>query len=65
MKGEETRMKEGKLNLTKEFLPEKKMVISYPLLARNPRPATETKYMTPVKIDINSPLEGKSFIRSQ
>ena len=51
-------------NLSKEFLPEKKMVISYPLLARNPRPATETKYMTPVKIDINSPLEGKSFIRS-
>jgi len=51
-------------NLSKEFLPEKKMVISYPLLARNPRPATETKYMTPVKIDINSPLEGKSFIKS-
>jgi hypothetical protein len=50
--------------LSKEFLPEKKMVISYPLLARNPRPPTETKYMTPVKIDINSPLEGKSFIRS-
>ncbi|MCK4286527.1 MAG: hypothetical protein KAX18_10015, partial [Candidatus Lokiarchaeota archaeon] len=51
-------------NLSKEFLPEKKMIISYPLLARNPRPATETKYMTPVKIDINSPLEGKSFIKS-
>jgi len=51
-------------NLSKEFLPEKKMVISYPLLARNPRPPTETKYMTPVKIDINSPLEGKSFIKS-
>ncbi len=51
-------------NLSKEFLPQKEMVISYPLLARNPRPPTETKYMTPVKIDINSPLEGKSFIKS-
>ena len=50
-------------NLTNEFLAGKKMVISYPLLARNPRPPTETKYMTPVKIEINSPVEGKSFIR--
>jgi len=40
------------------------MVISYPLLARNPRPPTETKYMTPVKIEINCPIEGKSFIRA-
>ncbi len=51
-------------NLSKEFLPGKQMVISYPLLARNPRPPTETKYMTPVKIEINSPVEGKSYIRS-
>jgi hypothetical protein len=51
-------------NLANEFLPGKRMEISYPLLARNPRPPTETKYMTPVKIDINSPVEGKSFIRS-
>ena len=51
-------------NLSKEFLPEKNMVMSYPLLARNPRPPTETTYMTPVKIDINTPLEGKSFIKS-
>ncbi len=51
-------------NLSNEFLPGKQMVISYPLLARNPRPATETKYMTPVKIDINSPVEGPSFVRS-
>ncbi len=51
-------------NLANEFTPEKKMVLSYPLLARNPRPPTETKYMTPVKIDINSPVEGKSFIRA-
>ncbi|MFX1375890.1 MAG: hypothetical protein ACFFA0_08780 [Promethearchaeota archaeon] len=52
------------VNLSDEFLPGKQMLISYPLLARNPRPPTETKYMTPVKIDINSPVEGKSFIRS-
>ncbi|MFX1503420.1 MAG: hypothetical protein ACFFDH_20825 [Promethearchaeota archaeon] len=51
-------------NLSSEFLPGKQMVISYPLLARNPRPPTETKYMTPVKIDINSPVAGPSFIRS-
>ncbi|MHA2391993.1 MAG: hypothetical protein ACXAEX_08475 [Promethearchaeota archaeon] len=50
-------------NLANEFLPEKKMIISYPLLARNPRPPSETKYMTPVKIDINSPVEGTPFIR--
>jgi hypothetical protein len=50
-------------NLANEFLPGKKMEISYPLLARNPRPPTETKYMTPVKIDINCLVEGKSFIR--
>ena len=49
-------------NLSNEFLPGKTMIFSYPLLARNPRPPTETKYMTPVKIEINSPLEGKDFI---
>ncbi len=50
-------------NLTNEFLPGKKMEISYPLLARNPRPPTETRYMTPIKMEINSPVEGKNFIR--
>jgi hypothetical protein len=51
-------------NLSKEFLPGKTLVISYPLLARNPRPPTETKYMAPVKIDINCPVEGKDFIKT-
>ncbi|MFX1380140.1 MAG: hypothetical protein ACFFA4_13720 [Promethearchaeota archaeon] len=51
-------------NLTNELLPEKKMIISYPLIARNPRPPTETKYMTPVKIEINCPVEGKFFIKT-
>ncbi len=50
-------------NLAKEFLSGRQLVISYPLLARNPRPPTETKYMTPVKIEINSPVEGPSFVR--
>ena len=51
-------------NLKDEFLPDKKMIVSYPLKARNPRPPTETKYMTPVKIEINSPVEGKFFVLS-
>jgi len=50
-------------NLSKEFITGKQMIISYPLLARNPRPPTEIKYMTPVKIEINSSIEGRSFIR--
>lgn len=50
-------------NLANEFTTGKKMVMSYPLLARNPRPPTETKYMNPVKIEINCPVEGKSFIK--
>ncbi|UCC19682.1 MAG: hypothetical protein JSV62_16545 [Promethearchaeota archaeon] len=51
-------------NLSNQFLPSKQMAISYPLLARNPRPPTETKYATPVRIEINSPVEGKSYIRT-
>ncbi|MFW9820112.1 MAG: hypothetical protein ACFFE5_10935 [Candidatus Thorarchaeota archaeon] len=51
-------------NLSNEFVPGKQMIISYPLLARNPRPPTETKYMTPLRIDINCLVEGPSFIRS-
>ncbi|MFW9900626.1 MAG: hypothetical protein ACFFDY_04990 [Candidatus Thorarchaeota archaeon] len=49
-------------NLSNEFLPNKKLVISYPLLARNPRPPTETKYMTPVKIEMNSPVQGDFYM---
>ncbi len=51
-------------NLENEFLPDKKMIISYPLKARNPRPPTETTYKTPIKIEANSPVEGKFFIKS-
>ena len=51
-------------SLQGEFLPEKKLIISYPLKARNPRPPTETTYMTPIKIEINCPVEGKLFIKS-
>ncbi|MFW9823009.1 MAG: hypothetical protein ACFFE4_08750 [Candidatus Thorarchaeota archaeon] len=51
-------------NLKKEFIPGKTIELSYPLLARNPRPPSETSYMTPVKIEINSPVEGKDLIRT-
>jgi hypothetical protein len=51
-------------NLSNEFSPGKQMNISYPLLARNPRPPTETQYITPIKIEINSPIEGRSFVKS-
>jgi hypothetical protein len=51
-------------NLSNEFLPGKQMSISYSLLARNPRPPIETKYVTPLKIEINSPVEGPWFVRS-
>ncbi|MFW9877496.1 MAG: hypothetical protein ACFFG0_30790 [Candidatus Thorarchaeota archaeon] len=44
------------------FFKGKQIVISYPLLARNPRPLTETKYMTLLKIEVNCLVGGKSFI---
>ncbi len=51
-------------NLSNEFIQNAKMVISYPLKARNPRPPTEMLYKTPVKIEINSPVEGNLFTKS-
>jgi len=51
-------------NLSNEFIQDAKLVVSYPLKARNPRPPTETLYKTPVKIEINSPLEGNLFTKS-
>ncbi|MFW9867683.1 MAG: hypothetical protein ACFFEN_16430 [Candidatus Thorarchaeota archaeon] len=50
-------------NLSNEFLPEKRMVISYPLIARDPRPPTEAQYLTPVKLEINTTIEGQLFIK--
>ena len=50
-------------NLAREFNSSKKLEMTYPLKARNPRPPTETRYMTPIKIEINSPVEGKTFTK--
>ena len=45
--------------LSSEFTAGKEMVVSYPLVAKNPRPPTETLYVAPVKLKINSVIEGK------
>ncbi|MHA1625213.1 MAG: hypothetical protein ACTSWH_08800 [Promethearchaeota archaeon] len=50
-------------NLASEFNSGKKLELIYPLKARNPRPPTETRYMTPIKVEINSPVEGKIFTK--
>ncbi|MHA1733463.1 MAG: hypothetical protein ACTSU5_16060 [Promethearchaeota archaeon] len=42
------------------LLPESKMVVTYPLVARNPRP--EVKYPTPVKVTSNTKPWGTEYI---
>ncbi|MFW9945749.1 MAG: hypothetical protein ACFFDX_02855 [Candidatus Odinarchaeota archaeon] len=49
-------------NLSDQFLPNSKLNVKYPLIAKNPRPPTETLYKTPVKIEVNSPVEGKYYV---
>jgi len=49
-------------NLSDQFIPNSKLSIKYPLAAKNPRPPTETLYKAPVKIEVNSPVEGKYYI---
>ncbi len=51
-------------NLSKEFIQDAKLIVSYPIKAKNPRPPTEMLYKTPVKIEINSPVEGNLFTKS-
>jgi len=51
------------INLSQHLIPDSKLVFSYPLLARNPRPPTESLYKTPVKIEVNSPVEGNLFTK--
>lgn len=51
-------------NLSNEFIQNAKLIVSYPLKARNPRPSIEVLYKTPVKIEINSPVEGNLFTKS-
>ncbi|MFX1327184.1 MAG: hypothetical protein ACFE91_03445 [Promethearchaeota archaeon] len=50
-------------NLSNKFRPNKKLIVSYPLLTRNARPPSETRYIAPLKIELNSPVEGKSLLR--
>jgi len=49
-------------NLSNEFQPNSKLIFSYPLKARNPRPPTEALYKTPVKIEVNSLVQGKYYL---
>ncbi|MFW9938304.1 MAG: hypothetical protein ACFFD5_11695 [Candidatus Thorarchaeota archaeon] len=51
-------------NLKNDFIPNSAIKISYPLKARNPRPPAETLYKTPVSIEVNSPIEGKAFLKA-
>ena len=51
-------------NLSNEFKADDKLIISYPLKARNPRPPTETLYKTPVTIEMNSLLEGNLYVKA-
>ncbi|TFG16022.1 MAG: hypothetical protein EU535_00245 [Promethearchaeota archaeon] len=49
-------------NLKKQVPPGSDIIISYPLLAKNPKP--EVRYNTPVQIKANVPVKGKDFIIS-
>jgi hypothetical protein len=50
------------MKLSNNFQPNKTLLISYPFKARNPRPPTETKYLSPVQLKVNSPIQGEYFI---
>ncbi|MBY9006004.1 MAG: hypothetical protein KGD63_04535 [Candidatus Lokiarchaeota archaeon] len=49
-------------NLEKDFQPNTEIKMSYPLLAKNPKP--ETQYKTPVEIQINCSIRGEAFVIS-
>jgi len=49
-------------DLQKQVTPGSNMVISYPILAKNPAP--EVKYNTPVEIKANVPVKGSDFVIS-
>jgi hypothetical protein len=49
-------------NLQKQAIPNSEIVMSYPILAKNPKP--EVRYNTPVQIKANVPVKGKEFIIS-
>ncbi len=49
-------------NLEKQLPPNSKLIVSYPLLAKNPKP--EEIYKTPVQIKGNTPAKGLYFVIS-
>ncbi|TFG07454.1 MAG: hypothetical protein EU539_04835 [Promethearchaeota archaeon] len=49
-------------NLKEQVPPDSEIIMSYPLLAKNPKP--EVRYNTPVQIKANVPVKGKEFIIS-
>ncbi|MBD3342386.1 MAG: hypothetical protein GF353_25015 [Candidatus Lokiarchaeota archaeon] len=49
-------------DLSKQIPPSSEVLVSYPLLAKNPKP--EVRYNTPVQIKANVPVKGKEFIIS-
>ncbi|MFX1338867.1 MAG: hypothetical protein ACFFDK_09680 [Promethearchaeota archaeon] len=49
-------------SLEKQVPPGAEVLMSYPLLAKNPKP--EVRYNTPVQIKTNVPVKGKEFIIS-
>lgn len=49
-------------NLAKYFVPNSKLIMTYDLLAKNPKP--EVKYNTPVEIRANTSIPGKFFVIS-
>ncbi|MFW9949352.1 MAG: hypothetical protein ACFFKA_04420 [Candidatus Thorarchaeota archaeon] len=51
-------------NLSVIFIPNADIKVIYPVTARDPRPAPEMQYKTPVSIEVNSPIEGKYSITS-
>ncbi|MHA1526516.1 MAG: hypothetical protein ACTSQD_05750, partial [Promethearchaeota archaeon] len=48
--------------LQKEVPANSEVIVSYPLLAKNPKP--EVRYNTPVEIKANVPIRGKDFVIS-
>lgn len=47
-------------NLQKQIPPDSEIIMSYPLLAKNPKP--EVRYNTPIEIKANVPIRGKDFV---
>ena len=49
-------------NLSKDFKPNTELKMSYPLLAKNPKP--ETQYKTPIEIQVNCVVKGEYFVKT-